>query len=194
MKNKWIWIIVMGSLSLFAQDQAKTARIITGAFDQNEQAPIQIESWTHTTDDYISEITVHNLSDKTIVAFQLGWALFIPNGCGQDPVEPMLGEAMMDRVTIKPSESAETKAYSLRPNELTARLHAVNAVLLHVQIGVLKVDFSDGSVWTNPAENHLFNTAALGLESRKCKDGKLLPSAPANVRHAKRQTPSSIAG
>src|SRR5438045_559831 len=52
---------------------------------------VRIMSITHGPIKLISELTVKNVSEKTIEAYEVGWALAVPPGCSQGSTATTVG-------------------------------------------------------------------------------------------------------
>jgi hypothetical protein len=165
---------------LWAQ-QNSSRTLLDGTFDRNPDSPLAIQSWTHGQKDYIESIQVVNRSAKTITKFQLGWVLLVPKGCAVQPVAPVMSHAAdMDRVSVDPGQSTETQNYHLWIDDLFQFAHDHHAGVLHVQIGVTQVEFSDGTEWVRSSEDPEFDRKALQFEKSRCSGGRLLESTLAS--------------
>jgi hypothetical protein len=173
-------LTVLFTGSLLAQQKASPT-LLDGTFDRSSDSPLAIQSWTQGQKDYVESIRVQNRSTKTITKFQLGWVLLVPDGCAAQSVAPVVSHAEdMDRVSIDPGQSTETQNYHLWIDDLFQFAHDHHAGVLHVQIGVTKVEFSDGTEWLRMSEDPAFDRRALQFERSRCSGGRLVESTLAS--------------
>lgn len=166
--------------SLCAQ-QNSSRTLLDGTFDRNPDSPLAIQSWTQGQEDYIESIRVVNRSGKTITRFQLGWVLLVPEGCAAQTTVPVASRAEdMDRVSINPGQVTEAQNYHLWIKNLLQFQRDHHAALLHVQIGITRVEFSDGTEWRRSSGDPAFDRKALEFQNSKCSGGRLLDSALAS--------------
>jgi hypothetical protein len=101
----------------------------------------------------ISQFAVMNYTNKTVTSLEYGWRISTPLGC-TDSTLPVRWETADARVTIAPNAEANIKPPDSlsRPgtsNELAEQARNSHTPVVLVTIGLLKVNFSDGSSWTD---------------------------------------------
>lgn len=170
-------LLLMLGQALSGSDQRV---VVTGVYVMQPSAPVQITSFTETSEDLLAAVTVTNKSEKRVTGFRLGWAVGVPQSCSTSltAAKVIRQLALPDRVPLNPNESATTKAYGLLPENLITSARQRNTVLIDFQVAVVEVTFSDGSTWSAafPGQG-MFDGAGFGFQANKCNDGKLIPQA-----------------
>jgi hypothetical protein len=180
MKAKFKFLVALASallLAAFASAVDEPHVMLPTIFDTKSGSPLEITSVKQTASDLLSVVDLKNNSGKIVTRFQLGWLVAVPEGCSASPADPIVATAPPDRVTIPPGGTAQTKDYRLETAALVSRAKSDGIVLLNVQVGVVKIEFADGSSWETPVQGNLFMPDELQFEKKKCNGGKLRPEA-----------------
>jgi hypothetical protein len=168
-------VSLLGCIALSAVAAGANVRaVFPVVFAPQKDAPVRIVSLTQTLTDTLSEVTVKNFSDKPVSSYQLGWVVLLPNGCSRIPTKPLVTLAPVEEIAIAPGETATTGHYRLWFKQLHDLAYRQQATLVHVQVGVVSVKFTDGSSWSfNLAESKLFDSKILEEQSNLCTSGQV---------------------
>ena len=178
--NTWKgWLIsVVFACCVFSSVLAEAKAEIDVIPVAQDDAPLRIKSLTETSSDALSQIIVQNYSNKTITAYRLGWALIVPSGCSLQAVDTRIGNAALDETTIASGKEAASGSYRLSQKDLQRLARDTKAGLLHVQVGIVEVHFSDGSRWEfKLSDSKVFDTALAESMSTHCSGGEAKPTA-----------------
>jgi hypothetical protein len=167
-----------------ARPQAATSPKPSIVVTQTPQpdAPLRIVSLTQNAFDALSIITVENSSEKTIASFQLGWVTVVPAGCADKASDSVVTLAPVDEANIEPGQSWKSGSYRLSLKGLASTARTSNASLIHVQVGIVAVTFSDGSHWKfDLQKNKIFDQRLVEFESSRCSAGTQNQACPAST-------------
>lgn len=138
-------------------------------FTEQSDAPVRIVSLKKTLRDQLAEITVENASEKVVSRYQLGWVIIKPSECPGRPMEPIVNLPPREVVGVGPGNTDSTGSYGLRTRQLLELAVRENTNLLLVQVGVVRVEFEDGSNWTyDLAEKKIFDPRILDFYRGRC--------------------------
>ena len=170
-------LIACVALPVIAQQKSPVAEsVIDPVAVDIPGSQVRIMSITHGPIKLISELTVKNVSEKTIEAYEVGWALAVPPGCSQGSTATTVGSDRPDRVSISPGGQITTKNYSLGVREVLIGARQQNAKFLQAQIAIIRVMFSDGTGWApSISPNQVFDDVELAKASQHCQSGTLRP-------------------
>jgi hypothetical protein len=128
--------------------------------------PLQLVSINSNFTDFLNVVTVKNISDRQIASFQLGIIMSVPNGCG--PKQIFGSERLMqpDRVVIARNATAETRKYGLAPGDIQMFGAANEARVVHTQLAVVRVDFSDGGSWFYPRAGKIYDESLMTRDAQ----------------------------
>jgi hypothetical protein len=140
------------SLTLFAQQNALSlippvesqprAHFITSG-----DWPLKWISQTFTEEDQLKEVVLRNVSNRTIIGFQLGWAVFIPEGCGVTEAGVPRTEthlASYESRSVSAGETVTVGPYHLSSESIAAFASHAHSPAVVAQIGFYRVRFSEG--------------------------------------------------
>jgi len=143
--------------------------------------PLKLVSTTGTATDFLSSVTVRNVSNRRVKSFQLGIIMAVPAACG--PNEFFAPEQVFrtDWVGLNPGDLAQTSDYLFSPKTVSnfAKDHFSNVV--NTQIAVVRVDFVDGSSWTFSRTGKIYDSDLYQKDAQlrclKVKPAELLAKA-----------------
>jgi hypothetical protein len=164
--------------SLIAQSQPAaipTGTQVGGAFVNIPGAPVKIASLNETERDLFSEIQIENTSTKSVSNVQFAWIYAAPAGCSTQAYSGDSGISGMRRVDLGPQRTASVTGLGVDPVSLSRDASKLNVAYVHFQIALNKVEFADGSVWTNPAATGAYFAPQQAEAAGKayCLNGKL---------------------
>jgi hypothetical protein len=137
------------SIMLFAQQNALSSLVDTqpkAHFVTSGEWPLKWISQTFSEEDQLKEVLLQNTSNRTVVGFQLGWAIFIPDGCG------VMEAGVPRRVThlgpyeqrmIRPGETVTAGPYHLSGKSITALARHAHSPAVVAQIGLYRVRYGE---------------------------------------------------
>jgi hypothetical protein len=116
-------------------------------------APVRVYGTSMDTNTIISRMTVMNYSGKTATSLEYGWRISAPTACSGSTL-PVRWQTATANVNIPPGAEAEIHTpESLSRNgaapELAAQARATNTQVVLVTIGIVRVNFADGSTWVD---------------------------------------------
>jgi hypothetical protein len=140
------------STTLFAQQNALSLMPPVEAqprahFITTGDWPLKWISQTFTEEDQLKEVVLQNVSSRTIVGFQLGWAVFIPDGCGvmeagvprrQTHIAPY------ESRKVSEGETVTVGPYHLSSESITGLARHAHSAAVVAQIALYRVRYSDG--------------------------------------------------
>src|ERR1700722_9277884 len=121
-------------------------------------APLKWVGQRSTVDDELSEITLRNVGKDTVKGFQIGWVLFIPDGCGvreagvplrEEQVEPYREEM------IKPGQTVTIDPYHLSSESIRNFARHAHSPVVIVQAGVCLTRFAPTKEKPYPLEQSM---------------------------------------
>ncbi len=108
--------------------------------------PLRWISQTFTEEDQLKEVVLRNASSRTIDGFQLGWAVFIPEGCGVTeagvPRRDMHLGPYEER-KVGPGETVTVGPYRLSSDSITALARHAHSPAVVAQVGLYRVRYGD---------------------------------------------------
>jgi hypothetical protein len=131
----------------------------------NEAAPqpnarVRILATFATKEDFGGQVHFKNFSNRAVKSIQVAWVIEVPTSCGSSVV-PWVITSRVDMLLLKPGETRSAFSYRINPGELREFVLKAKAAALHMQVGVVGVEFvpsskTDAPVWTfNLKENGL---------------------------------------
>ncbi|HXW89787.1 MAG TPA: hypothetical protein VEK33_04505 [Terriglobales bacterium] len=103
------------------------------------------------------QFVLSNISEKSVVNAKIVAVFVVPDGCRADPNRLLvvgIGADNVHELLISPHESAVTFPRDhgvispiLPPSILVRNAQNLAAAYLHVQVGVVEVNFADGTEW-----------------------------------------------
>jgi hypothetical protein len=134
--------IVSCSTGSLAQQQANVEIQPKVVFVTMLDKNLQWAGQESTTEDELAEITLRNVGQESITGFQLGWVLFIPEGCGVREVGVPRSEVHMAPYregTILPGQSVVIGAYHLSSKSIIDFARHAHSPAVVVQAGIVRV-------------------------------------------------------
>lgn len=125
--------------------------------------PVRLVSINSKIEDFLSEVTTKNVSEKTVKSFQLGVIMSVPSGCGPEEAYGKEIVLRIDRVNLAPGVSVQTEKYGLKPGDVGAFQLMHHADQVHTQLAVIRADFEDGTNWAITRAGPVYDS---GLMSR----------------------------
>jgi hypothetical protein len=140
------------SITLFAQQSALSFMPPIQAqplahFVTSGNWPLKWVGQTFTEEDQLKQVVLQNRSNRTIIGFQLGWAVFIPEGCGYPEAEASRKEthvAPFENRRVGPGETVTVGPYHLSSESIRALARHTGSPAVVAQIGLSRVRYSDG--------------------------------------------------
>lgn len=164
MKVLTLFFVLEFSLTLVAQEtKVNRARPYvpwvevqpTAHFVRPNDPPLRWISQTITDEDQLKELVLQNISNDTIVGFQLGWAIFIPEGCGVNEAGVSRQEthrAPYETRTVAPGETVTVGPYHFSTKSITDLERHAHSPAVVAQIGIFRVRFAKGRETISPFE------------------------------------------
>jgi hypothetical protein len=109
--------------------------------------PLKWVAQTFTEEDQLKEVVLQNRSSRIITGFQLGWVVFIPDGCGFPEAEAPRREthvAQFEDRRVGPGEAVTVGPYHLSSESIRASARHTGSPVVVAQIGLSRVRYSDG--------------------------------------------------
>jgi hypothetical protein len=140
------------SMTLFAQQSALSLMSAIEAqpvahFVTSGDWPLKWVGQTFTEEDQLRQLVLQNRSSRTIIGFQLGWVVFIPDGCGYPEAEAPRREthvAPFEDRRVGPGETVTIGPYYLSSESIRALARHTGSPVVVGQIGLSRVRYSDG--------------------------------------------------
>lgn len=120
-------------------------------------APIKLVSITSTVGDFLSSVKLTNVSNKTVVSFQLGVIMSVPEGCGPTEAYSAAQLMQLDAVNVEPGAKIQTASYRFAPKVVNDFGKENNASVVHTQLAVVKVEFKDGTSWAGTHSGNIYD-------------------------------------
>lgn len=108
-----------------------------------------------TEEDQLKELVLQNQSNRAITGFQLGWVVFIPDGCGFPEAEAPRREthlAPFEDRRVGPGETVTVGPYHLSSESIRALARHTGSPAVITQIGLYRVRYSEGGEMVYPFE------------------------------------------
>jgi hypothetical protein len=149
-------------------------------------APVRILATFATKEDFGGQVDFKNFSNRAVKQIQVAWVIEVPTSCGSSVV-PWVITSPIDMLVLKPGETRSTFSYRINPDELRRFVLKAKAEALHMQVGVVRVEFvatskTDATVWT-------FNLKQNGLSLDNHEQNN---AAPCTNSHAHRVAPELL--
>jgi hypothetical protein len=134
-------------------------------------APVRILATFATYEDFGARVDFKNFSNRAVKQIQVAWVIEVPTSCGSSVV-PWVITSPIELLLLKPGETRSAFSYRINPDELRRFVLKAKAAVLHIQVGVVRVEFvptskADAPVWTFNLQqnglsfdNHQQNNAA----------------------------------
>ncbi len=116
-----------------------------------------------TIDDELSEVILQNAGEERITGFQLGWVLFIPEGCGVREAGVPRREvhlAPYREQTILPGEAVVTGPYGLSSESIRNFARRAHSPAVVAQAGIVRTRFAKQGEAIYPLEQRTLFTEA----------------------------------
>jgi hypothetical protein len=135
-------------------------------------APVQILATFATREDFGAQVDFKNLSNREVRQIQVAWVIEVPTRCGSS-VAPLVITSPIEMLSLKPGETRSTFSYRINPDELRRFTMKAKASAVHIQVGVVRVEFvatskADAPIWT-------FNLRQNGLSFDNHKQNNVVP-------------------
>jgi hypothetical protein len=166
-RKKPLLLLTFAAFAVVSNAQTLISRTMTS----DPSAPLKLTSIEGTLSETLSSVTVKNVSAKPIVGFQLGWTVAVPAGCSSTATEPELQSARPDRASLAPGQSGTFKDYGVAVSSLVQKAKEARAGIITVQVGILKVDFADGTSWDLPHSSNVLSPSQLSFEAKNVRRG-----------------------
>jgi hypothetical protein len=116
-------------------------------------APVRILATFATKQDFGGQVDFKNFSNRAVRSIQVAWVIEVPKSCGSSSVVPWVITSRIDMLLLKPGETRSAFSYGINPDELRGFILKAKAAALHMQVGVVGVEFvpsseTDAPVWT----------------------------------------------
>jgi|BogFormECP03_OM2_1039629.scaffolds.fasta_scaffold04315_1 hypothetical protein len=154
-----------------AESQPKAHFVTSGEW------PLKWIGQTFTTEDQLKEVVLRNVGRQTISGFQLGWAVFIPDGCGVTETGVPRREIHLgpyEERKVGPGETVTVGPYHLSSDLITALARHAHSPAVVAQVGLYRVRYSDGG--TTETISTLEQVGSFGAEPSRypCQSNKIL--------------------
>lgn len=192
MKACVVVTMLLGLACLLAGESREELRIhVIVANDST--SPVQITGLQ--TDSHPNNgptVVLKNVSNKTINSIELAVAQAVPNGCmspdlaAETDSPPVLGYVGFhpEQISLAPTEQVISGEQHLGPGLLAWHALDANARFMQAQIGVVEVQFADGTSWSHsPQRDIVFSRTLLQADEPSCAD---LRAQAASLEHIKR--------
>ncbi|GIU77009.1 MAG: hypothetical protein KatS3mg005_0247 [Bryobacteraceae bacterium] len=113
------------------------------AFVQKD-SPLQVMGMRSSIDDLAEQVHIANVSGKTIVRAQLGWTV---DGCGKAPARAAFVGLPMD-LNLAPGQWTTVGRQGITLTDTYRVLNELKEACGEAVVGVVYVEFSDGSRWS----------------------------------------------
>lgn len=111
--------------------------------------PLRVVRIVSTLTNPIHDIAVKNGSKQVIVSYELGWIPVVPPGCGK-ATKGSLTLLPIVHATVWPDGMGESvRDYEFNRGELLELTRSWDTRRIVVEVGVVKVEWSDGSSWSD---------------------------------------------
>jgi hypothetical protein len=156
-------------LAIGATSQAKPSVAISVWAVKQPDAPLQVTGFQRSAVSTRGvEVLLRNVTERPIRAFRI--IAEIRAACPESGESEVWGRgSALDKKLVAPGTSVEA-AEQVADATVIDFARRLKTSYLHVQVGVLEVQFADGTVWTNksPAGNQLFDPALVHLDAKRC--------------------------
>ncbi len=175
MRQRLLFPVLFFGLAAFAWGET----IINEAAPQPD-APVRILATFATAEDLGGQVDFKNFSNRAVKQIQVAWVIEVPTSCGSSVV-PWVITSPIDMLLLKPGETRSAFSYRINADELRRFAMKAKAAALHIQVGVVRVEYvatskMDAPVWTFDLEqngssfdNHQQNSAAPCPDSHDAK-------------------------
>lgn len=145
------------SLLLIAVSAAVASAQVTPAMVNAPAAPLALVSTTADLGDFLSAVTLRNVSGKAVSRFQLGYIKIVAAGCGPVAVVAPEERFAVDRVAVESGAEVVTRSYRLAPGVIQSFGQEHGATDVQTQLAVVSVWFADGSTWSFPRTSRVYD-------------------------------------
>jgi len=163
-------------LSPLVQSQPSAHFITSGDW------PLKWIGQTFTEEDELKEVVLRNISSRTIDGFQLGWVVFIPEGCGVMEAGVPRKEIHLgpyEARKVAPGESVTVGPYHFSGDSITALARHAHSPAVVAQVSLYRVRYSDGGETISALEQ----LGSFGAEpsTYPCQANKILDANTMNT-------------
>ncbi len=109
-------------------------------------APVQVMGLRSTIHDFAEQVHVANVAAKKVVRLQLGWTV---DGCGKSPARTSFLGLPLD-LDLAPGAWTSAGRQGITPTDVYRVLNQLRESCGEIQVGVVFVQFADGTQWTYP--------------------------------------------
>jgi hypothetical protein len=113
--------------------------------------------------------TVYNSAKVKVTEYEIHWIAAVPPGCSSKGQSHRSSLSRTVHAAVAPESSVTNPAARVQTSELEKIARRVASERLHVQVGVARIRFENGSSWEAESDEEIF-TPSLLQESEKCKD------------------------
>ena len=173
--------VLLLSLSAIALSQETAKITVAVVVTNNPESPVRILGIKPEPGQTDLSVVIRNDSSRLVRAVTVDVATAAPERCSSFPHAPMFsthsaGNGSLDaRLEIPPQQTAKLKAVGLHSEALKAGVF--KSSYLQVQLGVTRVEFSDGTVWTRE-NTGLFDPKLLEQDVPNCRDSASTTKPP----------------
>jgi len=176
MRQRLLFPVLFVSLAASAWGET----IINEAAPQPD-APVRILATFATAEDMGGQVDFKNFSNRAVNQIQVAWVIEVPASCGSSTV-PWVITSPIDMLVIKPGETRSAFSYRINPYELRRFVMKAKAAALHIQVGVVRVEFvatskTDAPIWT-------FDLKQKGLSFDDHQQNNAAPCPDSHARRA----------
>jgi hypothetical protein len=166
-------VLLLLSLSAITFSQQAAKITVAVVVTNNSESPVRIlgiKTEAGVTD---LSVVIRNDSSRLVRAVTVDVATVAPDGCSSVRHAPIFSthsagnDSLDSRLEIPPQSTAKLKAVGLHSEALKAGVF--KSSYLQVQLGVRRVEFSDGTSWTRE-NTGLFDPKLLEQDALNCRD------------------------
>jgi|SRR5436190_16010523 len=113
--------------------------------------------------------TVYNSSKFKVKEYEIHWIAAAPPGCSAKGETRRSTLSRTVRAMVAPDSSLTNPAARVQTNQLETIAGTLATKHLHVQVGVARVRFENGSSWQAESDDEIFTSSLMNQESEKCQ-------------------------
>ncbi|MGA7855789.1 MAG: hypothetical protein WCA15_20895 [Candidatus Acidiferrales bacterium] len=153
MKTFCVFCLVVLPIALFAQERQLSSTPVGEIepkvhFVTSGEWPLKWIGQTFTQEDQLQEVVLRNVSSQTIDGFQLGWVVFVPEGCGVTEAGVPRREMHLgpyEARKVGPGETVTVGPYHFSSDSITELARRAHSAAVVAQAGLYRVQFSGGA-------------------------------------------------
>jgi len=138
MKRLNVGLLLLCSVPAFADSYSMAAITV-----KQPDAPIHIVAYTGLGE----QMQIRNETMRAVVEVQIGWVRFVPPGCSEHPIKPLVKLAVPDPVVMSPGAMMTIRPYRIGSRATLREAQSLKAHQLYLLFGVVHVKFEDGTSW-----------------------------------------------